>query len=74
MERHQINPPLSADGQVIGEGDFDAQARQTFENVGAVLEQAGAGFDAVVLNDLWRAGNAPWRMWERRPRTTPALQ
>ena len=30
--------------------------------------------DAVVLNDLWRAGNAPWRMWERRPRTTPALQ
>jgi len=34
MERHQINPPLSADGQVIGEGDFEAQARQTFENVG----------------------------------------
>jgi glucose-1-phosphate cytidylyltransferase len=23
--------------------------------------------DAVVLNDLWEAGEAPWRVWERRP-------
>jgi glucose-1-phosphate cytidylyltransferase len=27
--------------------------------------------DAVVLNDLWRAGNAPWRVWERPPASTP---
>jgi glucose-1-phosphate cytidylyltransferase len=23
--------------------------------------------DAVVLNDLWQSGNAPWRLWERDP-------
>jgi hypothetical protein len=22
--------------------------------------------DAVTLNDLWAAGNAPWAVWERR--------
>jgi glucose-1-phosphate cytidylyltransferase len=27
--------------------------------------------DAVVLNDLWRAGDAPWRVWERPPAHTP---
>jgi glucose-1-phosphate cytidylyltransferase len=24
--------------------------------------------DAVMLNDLWQAGNAPWRVWACRPR------
>jgi glucose-1-phosphate cytidylyltransferase len=28
--------------------------------------------DAVVLNDLWEAGEAPWRVWERRPATPAA--
>jgi enamine deaminase RidA (YjgF/YER057c/UK114 family) len=57
--------PLSADGQVVGADDFEAQARQTFENLRVVLEQAGASFDAVVkvsafmtditnLRDYWR--------------------
>ncbi len=23
--------------------------------------------DAVVLNDLWDAGDAPWATWEREP-------
>jgi glucose-1-phosphate cytidylyltransferase len=27
--------------------------------------------DAVVLNDLWAAGEAPWRVWERRPAPAP---
>jgi 2-iminobutanoate/2-iminopropanoate deaminase len=40
--------PISADGQLVGEGDFDAQVRQVFENLQAVLEEAGAGLDAVV--------------------------
>jgi 2-iminobutanoate/2-iminopropanoate deaminase len=40
--------PISADGQLVGEGDFDAQARQVFENLRAVLEAAGMGFDAIV--------------------------
>ena len=40
--------PVSADGEVVGAGDFEAQARLTFENLRTVLEQAGASFDAVV--------------------------
>ncbi len=40
--------PLSADGQIVGEGDFEAQARQTFENLRTVLDQSGAGFDSIV--------------------------
>lgn len=39
--------PVTADGQVL-EGDFEAQARLTFENMRAVLEQSGATFDSVV--------------------------
>jgi 2-iminobutanoate/2-iminopropanoate deaminase len=40
--------PVSPDGDVEGAGDFEAQARLTFENLRSVLEQAGASFDAVV--------------------------
>ena len=39
---------ISADGQVVGEGDFERQTTQVFENLRAVLEQAGAGLDAIV--------------------------
>lgn len=39
--------PVTADGQVLG-GDFESQARLTFENIQAVLSQAGATFDSVV--------------------------
>ena len=40
--------PISADGQFVGEGDFDAQVRQVFENLQTVLEQAGTDLEAVV--------------------------
>lgn len=40
--------PLSAEGQLVGEGDFDAQCRQVFRNLETVLEQAGGGFDDVI--------------------------
>ena len=40
--------PVSAEGQIVGQGDFEAQARRTFENIQAVLEQAGTSFGAVV--------------------------
>jgi glucose-1-phosphate cytidylyltransferase len=30
--------------------------------------------DAVLLNDLWRAGDAPWRVWESRADVSPALR
>jgi enamine deaminase RidA (YjgF/YER057c/UK114 family) len=40
--------PVSADGQLVGEDDFEAQARQTFENLETVLGQAGASLDSLV--------------------------
>ena len=40
--------PVDAAGKLVGGDDVVAQARQTFENVGAVLAAAGAGFEDVV--------------------------
>jgi enamine deaminase RidA (YjgF/YER057c/UK114 family) len=43
--------PLDRDGQLVGEGDFEAQARQVFENLQAALDAAGASWaDVVKLN------------------------
>jgi len=39
---------LDLEGNLIGVGDFDAQAKQTFENLRAVLEAAGSSMDRVV--------------------------
>jgi 2-iminobutanoate/2-iminopropanoate deaminase len=39
---------ISPEGEVVGEGDFEAQARQTFENLRVVLAQSGATFEHVV--------------------------
>ena len=39
---------LDASGELVGEGDCGAQARQTFANVGQVLKAAGATWDDVV--------------------------
>jgi 2-iminobutanoate/2-iminopropanoate deaminase len=40
--------PLSADGKLVGAGDFDAQARQVLENLRTVLHQSGATLQAVT--------------------------
>jgi enamine deaminase RidA (YjgF/YER057c/UK114 family) len=40
--------PISAEGDLVGEGDFEAQVRQTFENLSTVLEQAGAELASAV--------------------------
>jgi reactive intermediate/imine deaminase len=40
--------PLGPTGEIVGVGDFLAQAEQVFENLGAVLEAGGSGFDRVV--------------------------
>ncbi len=40
--------PLDADMNLIGEGDIEAQARQTFENIGRNLAAAGASFSDIV--------------------------
>ncbi|MDA0364483.1 MAG: RidA family protein [Chloroflexi bacterium] len=37
-----------ADGKVVGEGDFAAQARQVFANLRAALASVGAGFEHVA--------------------------
>jgi reactive intermediate/imine deaminase len=40
--------PLDAEGQLVGEGDFEAQTRQVFENLTRALEAADASWDDVV--------------------------
>ena len=40
--------PVSPEGGIVGEGDFEAQVRQVFENLQTVLAEAGMGLDAVV--------------------------
>jgi len=39
---------FDADGNVVGAGDMEAQARQVFRNLGAVLAAAGASFADLV--------------------------
>jgi reactive intermediate/imine deaminase len=39
---------IAPDGQLVGEGDFEAQVRQTFENLRTVLDRSGAELEHVV--------------------------
>jgi 2-iminobutanoate/2-iminopropanoate deaminase len=39
---------VDGDGRLVGGADVVAQTRQVFENMGAVLEAAGCGFEDVV--------------------------
>ena len=38
---------VSAEGELVGDGDFEAQVRQIFENLRVVLEDCGAGLESV---------------------------
>ena len=40
--------PVDGEGRLVGGDDVVAQARQVFENIGAVLAAAGAGFSDVA--------------------------
>ena len=40
--------PLDAAGHLVGPGDFEAQARQVFTNIGHALAAAGLDFGHVV--------------------------
>jgi reactive intermediate/imine deaminase len=43
--------PLDTEGELVGDGDFEAQTRQVFENLTRALEAAGAAWsDVVKLN------------------------
>ena len=48
-------------GQIVGMGDFDAQAEQVFRNLARVLEAAGSGLDRVVKVTIYLTdmGNFP---------------
>src|SRR5436305_14840763 len=39
---------LSGEGELVGEGDFEAQTRQVFENLSTVLGDAGASLEDIV--------------------------
>ena len=43
----------NAQGQVVGAGDFKAQAAQVFENLKQALAAAGAGFDDLVKMNIY---------------------
>ena len=43
--------PFDTNGELVGEGDVEAQTRQVFDNLTAALEAAGASWsDVVKLN------------------------
>lgn len=44
---------LDVDGNIVGEGDFEAQAVQAFENLRAVLAVAGAGMDKLIKVNIY---------------------
>jgi reactive intermediate/imine deaminase len=60
--------PVDAGGALVGGDDVVAQARRTFENVGAVLEAAGAGFADVVKVTIYLTAI------DDRPRINPVRQ
>jgi reactive intermediate/imine deaminase len=39
---------LDPQGELVGVGDFDAQAEQTFRNLERVLQAGGSGLDRIV--------------------------
>jgi reactive intermediate/imine deaminase len=39
---------ISPEGELVGVGDFDAQAEQTFRNLERVLAAGGSGLDRIV--------------------------
>ncbi len=45
--------PISPEGAIVGDGDFEAQVRQTFDNLATVLEQAGAPPEAIVKLNVY---------------------
>ena len=44
---------LDLEGNIVGEGDFGAQAVQAFENLRAVLLAAGSGMDKLIKVNIY---------------------
>lgn len=47
---------VDAQGESVGAGDFPAQMRQVFANVGAVLGAEGLGFDSIAQMTTYLRG------------------
>ena len=59
---------MDADGRVVGEGDFKAQASHVYRNLAAVLAEAGCTFRDVVKFTTFLVRNedwAPFAEWRR---------
>jgi enamine deaminase RidA (YjgF/YER057c/UK114 family) len=69
-----VGGQVSADkeGHAVGVGDIEAQTRNTFENIGRVLRDAGADWtDLVKLNTYYVFDGAPEELtayWEKMTR------
>lgn len=44
---------LDLEGNIVGDGDFGAQAVQAFENLRAVLMAAGSGIDKLIKVNIY---------------------
>jgi reactive intermediate/imine deaminase len=44
---------LDLEGNIVGDGDFGAQAVQAFENLRAVLMAAGSGMDKLIKVNIY---------------------
>jgi len=47
---------ISPEGELVGIGDFDAQAEQTFRNLSRVLEAGGSSLDRIVKVTIFLTG------------------
>jgi enamine deaminase RidA (YjgF/YER057c/UK114 family) len=47
--------PLNDAGEVVGPGDYEAQARAALENLRVALEAAGSGFEQVLRTTVYVA-------------------
>jgi enamine deaminase RidA (YjgF/YER057c/UK114 family) len=57
--------PVDEQGTLVGEGDFEAQTRQVFENISRVLGQAGMTFDDLVQVGVFMSDISHLRTYAR---------
>lgn len=64
---------IGDDGSIVGEGDFDAQLKQTFANVERILKAAGGDFSDIVKVTIYLTdmGNFPKILDARKRYFTP---
>lgn len=51
-----------ADGNLVGSGDFEAQARQVFTNLGEALASVGCGFADLVKIGIYVVDHDPTKL------------